>query len=62
MSILIGPVLCKHYYITIYIYIFVTTANSCISHSGYKSSLVGIEHNIHHRLSKYNYGTGLFIR
>lgn len=61
MSILIGPVLWPGYYITIYIYIFVTTANSCISHSGYKSSLVGIEHNIHHRLSKYNYGTGLYL-
>ena len=61
LSILIGPILCPGYYLTIYIYIFITTANSCISHSGYNSPLVGIEHNIHHNFSKYNYGVGLYL-
>lgn len=61
LSIVVGPTLWPGYYLTIYIYIFITTANSCISHSGYNSPLVGIEHNIHHKLSKYNYGVGLYL-
>lgn len=60
-SILIGPILWPGYYLTIYFYIFLTTANSCISHSGYKNYLVGEEHNIHHKMTKYNYGIGLYL-
>ena len=60
-SILIGPILCPGYYLTIYLYIFLATANSCISHSGYNNIFAGIEHNIHHKFSKYNYGTGLYL-
>ena len=60
-SFLIGPYLFNGHLLTIKLWIILTSIGVCISHSGYKHFLVGKEHNLHHRLSKHNYGQGLYL-
>ena len=60
-SFLIGPYLINGHLLTIKLWILLGSINVCISHSGYKHFLVGKEHNLHHRLSKHNYGQGLYL-
>lgn len=58
-STLLGPYLWSPYYITIYLWIFITTMNVINSHSGFL--FFDTKHNIHHKLLKYNYGNGFYL-
>jgi sterol desaturase/sphingolipid hydroxylase (fatty acid hydroxylase superfamily) len=60
-SFIIGPIILGGYLLTIKLWLTIATIFTCISHSGYNHYLVGKEHNLHHRLAKYNYGQGLYI-
>ena len=60
-SVSIGPLLWNCYIPTLQVWVFITTATSCLSHSGFKYNLVGSAHNLHHKLCKYNYGQGFYL-
>lgn len=57
-SVAFGPLLWLGDMWTIAIWIVLATGNTCFSHSGFRGSIFGRSHNIHHRLCKYNYGIG----
>ena len=60
-AIMIGPFFFDKHIITMKVWVSLSTILTCIAHSGYKHYLVGEQHNLHHKLSKYNYGQGLYI-
>ena len=61
-SVSIGPLLWKGHYITLYMWIAISTFLTTVSHSGFNHPLVcSKEHNIHHRQPKYNYGDVFYI-
>jgi len=45
----------------IYFWTLLATINTCISHSGIKTQYDSGVHHIHHKLLKYNFGTGLYL-
>jgi len=49
-----------HIYI-LYLWVAISTINTCISHSNGNAPYDNEIHNIHHKLLKCNYGTGFYI-
>jgi len=45
----------------VYLWVLISTINTCISHSGGEAPYDSKVHYLHHKLLKYNFGTGLYL-
>ena len=55
-SAAIGPILWNGYFLTLIFWTSLTTAITCLTHSGYNIPFIGNEHILHHKYLKCNYG------